>query len=69
VGFYQGEWGGALTIAVDPTALADCGPGSRSAQFVKLLSAGARYFFEGENLAIDLFADGGTLEFAPAVQP
>jgi heat shock protein HslJ len=66
VGFYQGEWGEALTIAVDPAALADCGPGSRSAQFVTLLGAGARYFFEGENLFIDLFADGGTMGFAPS---
>ncbi len=65
VGFYQGEWGEALTIVVDPAALADCGPGSRSAQFVTLLGAGARYFFEGENLFVDLFADGGTMGFAP----
>jgi heat shock protein HslJ len=68
VGFYQGEWGGALEIIVDPATLADCGPGSRSAQFVKLLGVGARYFFEGENLYIDLFADGGTMRFAPAGQ-
>ncbi len=66
VGFYQGEWGETLTIAVDSATLADCGPASRSAQFVTLLGSGARYFFEGENLYIDLFADGGTLGFAPA---
>ena len=29
VGFYQGEWGEALTITVDPATLAECGPGSR----------------------------------------
>lgn len=66
VGFYQGEWGGALTIAADAETLTDCGPGSRSAQFVTLLGAGARYFFEGENLYIDLFADGGAMGLAPA---
>ena len=27
VGFYQGEWGEALTITVDPATLAECGPG------------------------------------------
>jgi len=31
-----------------------------------LLPAGALYFFEGENLYIDLMADGGTMVFAPA---
>ncbi len=66
VGFYQGEWGDALTITVDPATLAECGPASRSAQFVKLLGAGAGYFFEGDNLYIDLMADGGTMGFAPA---
>jgi heat shock protein HslJ len=66
VGFYQGEWGESLTIIVDPATLAACGPGSRSAQFVTLLNAGARYFFEGDNLYMDLMADGGTMGFAPA---
>jgi heat shock protein HslJ len=66
VGFYQGEWGGALTITVDPATLAECGPASRSARFVTLLNAGARYFFEGDNLYIDLMADGGAMGFAPS---
>lgn len=66
VGFYQGEWGEALTILVDPATLAECGPESRGVQFVTLLGAGARYFFEGDNLYIDLLADGGTMGFAPA---
>ena len=66
VGFYQGEWGDALTITVDPATLAECGPASRSAQFIKLLGSGAGYFFEDGNLYIDLMADGGTMGFAPA---
>jgi heat shock protein HslJ len=66
VGFYQGETGDSLTVIIRPVTLADCGPGSRSAQFIDLLPAGALYFFEGENLYIDLVADGGTMVFAPA---
>jgi heat shock protein HslJ len=65
-GFYQGETGDSLTVIIRPVTLADCGPGSRSAQFIDLLPAGALYFFEGKNLYIDLMADGGTMVFAPA---
>jgi heat shock protein HslJ len=66
VGFYQGEYGGSLTIETGSATLAECGPGSRSDQFVKLLAGGMRYFFEDGNLYIDLLADGGTMVFAPA---
>jgi heat shock protein HslJ len=66
VGFYQGEWGESLTIETGSATLAECGPGSRSDQFVKLLAGGTRYFFEDGNLYIDLLADGGTMVFAPA---
>jgi len=66
VGFYQGEYGGSLTIETGSATPAECGPGSRSDQFVKLLAGGTRYFFENGNLYIDLLADGGTMVFAPA---
>jgi heat shock protein HslJ len=68
VGFYQGESGLSLTISVGQVKLADCGPGSRSAQFIGLLPAGALYYFDGANLHIDLMADGGTMAFAPAAK-
>ena len=64
-GSYQGE-SGDLAIDIAPVTLADCGPGSRSAQFIDLLAAGALYFVEGDNLYIDLMAAGGTMVFAPA---
>lgn len=57
----------SLTIQVGPMTMAACPPGSRSDQFVKYLGFAANYFFQDGNLFIDLFADGGTLEFAPAV--
>ncbi len=49
-----------------PSASRAARPASRSAQFVKLLGSGAGYFFEDGNLTIDLMADGGTMDFAPA---
>ena len=64
-GFYQGE-GGTLSIEIGPMTAAACPPESRSDQFVKLLGSAALYFFQDGNLYIDLFADGGTMVFAPA---
>ena len=64
-GSYQGE-GGKLTVEIGPVTAAACPPESRSEQFLKLLGGGAQYFFRDGNLYIDLFADGGTMIFAPA---
>ena len=66
-GSYQGE-GGKLTVEIGPVTAAACPPESRSEQFLKLLSGGALYFFRDGNLYIDLFADGGTMIFAPGVR-
>jgi hypothetical protein len=44
-----------------------CPPESRSDEFIKDLGAAAIYFFGDSNLFLDLKADGGTMEFAPAV--
>ena len=64
-GSYQGE-GGKLTVEIGPVTAAACPPESRSEQFLKLLGGGAQYFFRDGSLYIDLFADGGTMIFAPA---
>ena len=56
----------SLNIEVGPETLAACPPKSRSDQFLKLLGGAAIYSFQDGNLHIDLFADGGTLVFAPA---
>jgi D-alanyl-D-alanine carboxypeptidase len=57
--------GSSLTITVGPMTLAACPLDSRSDQFVTYLGSAAIYFFQDGNLFIDLFADGGTMEFAP----
>ena len=56
----------SLAIKLGPMTMAACPPESRSDQFVKLLSGAAKYFFVDGTLFIDLFADGGTMAFAPA---
>jgi heat shock protein HslJ len=66
VGFYQGESGDSLSISIGTATLAACGPGSRGDQFVTLLGGAAKYSFRDGKLTIDLFADRGTMVFAPA---
>jgi pimeloyl-ACP methyl ester carboxylesterase/heat shock protein HslJ len=56
----------SLLIEIGPMTMATCQEGSRSEQFVQLLGNATIYFFQDGQLFIDLFADGGTLEFAPA---
>ena len=56
---------GSLSINITNTTLALCPEGSLSDQFIRSLNAAALYFDQDGNLFIDLFADGGTMEFAP----
>jgi heat shock protein HslJ len=56
--------GNSLQIAIGPMTLAACPEGSRSDDFVKYLGSAAIYFFEDGDLFIDLFADGGTMQFS-----
>ena len=59
--------GSSLTIAMGPSTMAACPEGSRSDQFVQLMTGAAIYFFEDDTLFIDLMADGGTMAFRPAM--
>jgi D-alanyl-D-alanine carboxypeptidase len=58
--------GSSITIQIGPMTMAACPEGSHSDDFIKYLGSAASYFFENGHLFIDLMADGGTLEFAPA---
>jgi D-alanyl-D-alanine carboxypeptidase len=58
--------GSGITIQIGPMTLAACPEGSHSDDFVKYLGSAAIYFFKDGHLFIDLMADGGTMEFAPA---
>ena len=64
IGSYTDE-DGALSIEIGPMTLAACPEGSRSDQFIQYLGYAAIYFFQDGHLFIDMFADGGTLEFKP----
>lgn len=66
LGQYVPTDGGALTVTLGPATLAACPDGSRGDQFVALLGSAARYFFDGDQLFIDLAADGGTMAFTAA---
>jgi D-alanyl-D-alanine carboxypeptidase len=56
----------SITIQIGPMTMAACPEGSHSDDFIKYLGSAAIYFFQDGHLFIDLMADGGTLEFAPA---
>jgi heat shock protein HslJ len=45
--------------------LVACPPGSLADQFLTNLKGAAIYFFEGDNLLIDLMVDSGTMRFSP----
>jgi LysM repeat protein len=57
--------GSSLTITLGPVTLAACPEGSRSDQFLALLSSAAQYAVTDTQLRIDLFADAGNLTFIP----
>jgi heat shock protein HslJ/LysM repeat protein len=61
---------GQIKIELGPTTLVYCGDDSRSTDFLKFLDAAATYELDGDNLRIDLMADGGSMTFVrtPAAQ-
>lgn len=58
--------GGQLTITLGASTMAMCPPDTQDQLFTQSLSAAAGYFFEGEDLLIDMMADAGTMRFRPA---
>ena len=63
-GTYEAD-GGSLSINITATTLSLCAEDSLSDLFIRSLNAAAIYFDQNGNLFIDLFADAGTMEFAP----
>jgi D-alanyl-D-alanine carboxypeptidase len=55
----------SMKIELGPSTLVACSEGSFSEQFLSYLPDAALFSFQDGNLLIDLFADGGTLEFSP----
>jgi heat shock protein HslJ len=60
------EDGSSLAITLGPSTLAACGPESIDTEFTQSLSNAALYFFQADDLFIDLAFDSGTMQFSPA---
>ena len=58
--------GSSISIEIGAMTRAQCPDGSQSDDFVRYLDGAAVWFMDGDNLFIDLFADSGTMKFAPA---
>lgn len=56
----------ALSISLGPTTLAACSPDSIDGAYLQALNNASLYFFEGDQLYIDLTYDSGTMEFVAA---
>jgi heat shock protein HslJ len=54
---------GSLVLELGPTTLAECGPDSLSERYLTLLGNVRTYVLEGEQLYLDLWADGGQMVF------
>ena len=57
--------GSTIDIAIGAMTRAQCSADSQADSFVQRLDAAAVWFMDGGNLYIDLFADSGTMKFAP----
>ena len=58
--------GSQITIELGPSTMAACPEGSLGDQFVANLSGANNFFFDGDDLLIDLMFDSGTMRFNPA---
>ncbi|HSG18107.1 MAG TPA: META domain-containing protein [Anaerolineae bacterium] len=56
----------SIDITLGPSTLAACPEGSLDQQFLGELENAAIYFFEGDDLFMDMIADGGTMRFTSA---
>jgi heat shock protein HslJ len=58
--------GNQITIETGISTLAACPPDSLDSEFLRDLTAASLYFFDGDQLYIDLKFDTGTMQFSPA---
>ena len=65
IGSYTLE-GNSITFVPGFTTLAECGPESHYYTFLDQLTKVATFVMDGDNLVLNLSADGGNLVFAPA---
>lgn len=63
-GTYKTAPGGGIELGPMALTRKACLQGSLDAQFSRQLSAARHYFWKGDTLMVDLFADSGTMKFA-----
>ena len=64
-GSYQTD-GSTINIVLGPTTLAACPEDTQDQLYLTSLESAASYFFQDGQLYMDMFADSGTMRFAPA---
>jgi heat shock protein HslJ len=69
IGQFTVEDGNQLSITMGPTTLAACPEGSLGTEFVEALNNSALYFFQNDDLLIDMRYDSGTMQFSGTPTP
>jgi heat shock protein HslJ len=56
----------SISITLGPSTLAACGPDSKDTEFLQALDGAVIYFFQNEDLFLDIQYDTGTMQFSAA---
>ncbi|MGG6237906.1 META domain-containing protein [Nodosilinea sp. AN01ver1] len=69
VGQFEAAADGQISVDLGPTTLAACPEGSIGPQFLQAMDNASFYFFQNEDLFIDLTFDSGTMQFSSTPAP
>jgi heat shock protein HslJ len=69
IGQFTEEADGRLSVQMGPTTMAACPEGSIGPQFLQALNNSNLFFFQDEDLFIDLAFDSGTMQFSSQPPP
>lgn len=69
IGQFTQQGDARLSVVMGSTTLAACPPGSISSDFLSALNNANNYFFQGDDLFIDLKLDSGTMQLSAAAHP
>lgn len=69
IGQFTEEADGRLVVTLGPTTLAACPEGSIGPQFLQAMNNSNFFFFQDNNLFIDLKLDSGTMQFSSTPTP
>ena len=69
IGQFEAAGDGRISVDLGPTTLAACPEGSIGPQFLQAIDNASFYFFQDQDLFIDLTADSGTMQFSSTPTP